>query len=242
MKKLTLIIIACMTGAGVFAQKKSADKTFVLSVNGGVSLPSGNFSKADYADPKSGFANSGGHFNITGTYYFNKNFGVGVLVGYSAFGHTGSKSLSDGYKEDSGTDSTTLYLKGNNHSLNVLIGPYYRIPVGNKFSIDLRVLGGYVNTHLAGFQVFYEDYTTNAMSQEESSGGGFGFQAGAGVNYQLTKMIAIKANADYFSSKPKVDIKYDNFIVNSGRKLNSYDQSINGINVTLGVAFNLFGR
>jgi hypothetical protein len=55
-------------------------------------------------------------------------------------------------------------------------------------------------------------------------------------------MIAIKANADYFSSKPKVDIKYDNFIVNSGRKLNSYDQSINGINVTLGVAFNLFGR
>jgi hypothetical protein len=230
-----------MAGVGAFAQQPS-NKTFTLSINGGVAAPLGNFSKAGYADPKSGFANTGGHFNITGTYYFNKNFGVGVLAGYSAFGHAGSQSLSNGYKEDSGTDSTTLYLKGNNHSFNVLIGPYYRIPVGSKFAIDLRVLGGYVNTHLAGFQVFYEDYTDNAMSQKEASGGGFGFQAGAGVHYQFTKTIAIKANADYISSKPNIDIKYDNFIVNSGRKLNSYDQAINGINITLGFAFNLFGR
>ena len=229
-----------MAGIGSFAQ--SSNKSFILSVNGGTAIPTGNFSKADYADPKSGFANTGGHFNITGTYYLNKNFGIGLLVGYSQFGHTGSQSLSDGYKEDSGTDSTTLYLKGNNHSLSVLIGPYYRIPVSNNISIDLRVLGGYVNTHLAGFQVFYEDYTDNAMTQKKSSGGGFGFQAGAGVNYQITKTLAIKVNADYFSSKPKIDITYDNFVVNSGRRLNSYNQAISGINLSFGFAYNLFGK
>jgi opacity protein-like surface antigen len=241
MKKITLILIACMATCGIFAQN-AANKIVTLSINGGTALPVGNFSKADYADLRSGYASAGGHFNITGTYYFNKNWGVGVLVGYSKFGHTGSQSLSDGYKEDSGTDSTTLYLKGNNHSLSVLIGPYYRIHAGNKFSVDVRVLGGYVNTHLAGFQVFYEDYTDNAMSQKESSGGGFGFQVGAGINYQLTKTVAIKANGDYFSSKPKMDIGYDNFVVNSGRRLGSYDQAINGIDLTLGFAFNLFGR
>ncbi|OQP39798.1 hypothetical protein A4H97_16375 [Niastella yeongjuensis] len=241
MKKTTLILIACMATVGTFAQN-AANKIVTLSINGGTAIPVGNFSKTDYADLKSGYATTGGHFNITGTYYFNKNWGVGALVGYSQFGHTGSQSLSDGYKEDSGTDSTTLYLKGNNHMLSVLIGPYYRIPAGNKFSVDVRVLGGYVNTHLAGFQVFYEDYTDNAMSQKESSGGGFGFQVGAGINYQLTKTVAIKANGDYFSTKPKVDIAYDNFVVNSGRRLSSYNQAINSINLTLGFAFNLFGK
>ncbi len=241
MKKITLILIACMATGSLFAQNVT-NKTFTLSINGGTAIPVGNFSKADYADPKSGYASAGGHFNITGTYYFNKNWGIGVLLGYSQFGHTGSQSLSDGYKEDSGTDSTTFYLNGNNHSLSVLIGPYYRIPAGNKFSVDVRVLGGYMNTHLAGFQVFYEDYTDNAMSQKESSGGGFAFQVGAGVIYQLTKTVAIKANGDYFTSKPKIDIAYDNFVVNSGRRLSSYDQAISGINLTLGFAFNLFGR
>ena len=241
MKKITFILFTCISGFSAFSQNDPS-KTFTLSINGGTAIPVGNFSKADYADQKSGYASTGGHFNITATYSLTKNWGIGVLVGYSQFGHTGSQNLSDGYKEDSGTDSTTLYLKGNNHSLSILIGPYYRIPAGNKFSVDVRVLGGYVNTHLAGFQVFYEDYTDNAMSQKESSGGGFGYQVGAGVNYQLTKTVAIKANGDYFSSKPKMDVAYDNFVVNSGRRLSSYNQSLSGINLTLGFAFNLFGK
>jgi len=94
-----------------------------------------------------------------------------------------------GYKEDSGTDSTTLYAKGTNHSLSFLIGPVYRIDAGKKLFIDIRALVGYVHTHLTGFQIFYEDYTTNSMAQKESSGGGLGFQGGLAVGYYLTKKI-----------------------------------------------------
>jgi len=45
--------------------------------------------------------------------------------------------------------------------------------------------------------------------------------------------------ADYYSSSPKINISYDSFIVNSGRRLSTYNQSITGVNATAGVAFNI---
>lgn len=238
MKKTIIVILALGCGFATFAQKPASK--FILSINGGLASPVGNFKKGIYSDEKSGFASTGSHFNLAGTYYFNKSWGVGALLGYSRFGHKGSQSLSDGYKEDSGTDSTTLYLKGNNHSFSILIGPYYRIDAGKKISIDIRALGGYVNTHLAGFQIFYEDYTDNAMTQKESSGGAFGFQAGIGVQYHITGKLSVQVNGDYFTSKPNITINYDNYIVNSGRKLSSYNEAISGINATVGFAYQLF--
>jgi hypothetical protein len=41
-------------------------------------------------------------------------------------------------------------------------------------------------------------------------------------------------------SKPDISIRYDDFIVNSGRRLSKYNESIGGINATVGVAYTLF--
>src|SRR5665213_2781168 len=181
MKRIIFFMI--MLGAGYVSYAQTPASKFVIGLNGGVSSPIGNFAKGEYSNEKSGFAGTGGNFNVTFTYYLPKNFGISALIGYSGFGNKNSQSLADGYKEDSGTDSTTLYSKGTNHSVSFLIGPTYRIDAGKKLFIDVRGLVGYVNTHLAGFQIFYEDYTTNSMTQKESSGGGFGFQGGIGLGY-----------------------------------------------------------
>ena len=238
MKQIILAAVLFAIGTSVHAQKNKTDSgANEISINGGVASPSGNFSKSDYSDEKSGFSKTGVHLNLSAVHYFNKNIGIGLLLGYSQYGFKGTQSLADGYKEDSGTDSTTLYTKGNNSSISILAGPYYRIPVSNKLSVNVRALGGYVNTKLAGFQIFYEDYLENSMMQQKSSGGGFGYQLGAGLTYSITNNIAIKANADYFSSKPTINISYDNFIVNSGRKLTAYNEAVSGINATLGIGF-----
>lgn len=238
MKKIISAVATILICMSVQAQKeKIVTGSNEISINAGIASPYGSFSKGDYADEKSGFAKTGVHLNLSGVHYFNKNWGIGLLLGYSQYGHKGTQSLADGYKEDSGTDSTTLYTKGTNRTLSILAGPYYRLPISHKFAIDIRALAGYVNTHLAGFQIFYEDYLENSMSQKESSGGGFGYQLGAGVKYSITDNIAIKANADYFSSNPKINISYDNFIVNSGRRLTTYNEAVSGINSTLGIAF-----
>lgn len=240
MKKIIIASIALCAVSTSFAQEKATEKSGSneISVNAGIGSPSGNFAKGDYADATSGFAKSGFHINLSGTHYLNKNWGVNLVVGFTQYGSKGLQSLVDGYKEDSGTDSTTLNTTNENSSLNILVGPVYQIPVSSNFSVRLRALAGYTNTTLAGFKVYYEDYLDNTvMEQKKSSGGGFAFAAGAGVNYKVSKNISILANADYFSSKPTIDIAYVNYNVNSGRKIDSYKQSISGINATVGIGF-----
>jgi len=234
MKKFLFVLVAFGGVLTASAQHLS------LSVNGGASIPTGDFGKGDYYNEASGFAGTGGHFNVTGTWWLKKHIGITALAGYSRFGSKGAQSLSDGYKEDSGTDSTTLYRQGNNHSLSFLAGPSYKLDLCKGLSLQIRALGGYTRTHLAGFTIFYEDYTDNAMSQREASGGAFAWQAGLGLAYHLTKKLSVQINGDFFSSKPDIAISYDNFVVNSGRRLSRYNGSISGINATAGVAYQLF--
>lgn len=240
MKKIIIAAAALCVVTTSFAQKKATAKTgkTEISINAGIGSPSGNFAKGDYADGKSGFAKAGFHMDLSGTYMFYKNWGLNLVVGYTQFGSKGLQNLVDGYKEDSGTDSTTLNTTNKNSSFNVLVGPVYQIPASSKFLVRLRALVGYSNTTLAGFKVYYEDYLDNTiMEQKKSSGGGFAFSAGAGVTYKISKNISILANADYFSSKPKINISYVNYNVNSGRKIDTYNENISGINATVGIGF-----
>jgi opacity protein-like surface antigen len=239
MKKEILCFLLVLCGTKLLAQNASSSG-FILSVNGGLSVPLGDFSKGDYYNQKSGFASAGGTVNLSATWYLSKHFGIGLAGGYSGYGFKGSQSLSDGYKEDSGTDSTTLYRQGTNHVLSILAGPYYRFLTTKKLTADAHLLGGYSNVHLAGFRIFYEDYTDNAMSQEPSSGGAFAWQAGAGLQYLLTKKISIRFAADYLATEPRIAMKYQNFIVNSGRKLSAYHQSASFVNTSLGIGYQLF--
>ncbi|MEP6712085.1 MAG: outer membrane beta-barrel protein [Ferruginibacter sp.] len=240
MKKIIIAVSVLFASTSLFAQKT---KTSIIgnneiSINAGVGSPSGNFAKGDYADDKSGYAKAGFHINLSGIHNFNKNWGINVVIGYTQFDAKGLQSLVDGYKEDSGTDSTTLNTTNKSSSFSVLVGPVYKIPVCSKFSIHLRALGGYTNTTLAGFKVYYEDYLDNTvMTQKKATTGSFGFQAGAGVNYNVTDNISVLANVDYFTSKPKFNISYENYNVNSGRKIDTYNESISGINATLGIGF-----
>lgn len=237
MKKIIIAFCIVLLATASYAQKDSSK--FIISINAGIASPSGNFAKGDYADEKSGFTKTGEHYNINVVKYFKGGFGIGVLGGYSQYQYNGSQSLSDGYKEDSGTDSTTLYHKSHTRSFSFLIGPYYSIAVGDKAALNLRAMGGYVQSHLAGFQVFFEDYLDNPVTQKEASAGAFGYQLGAGISYNVTQKIALQINADFFNSKPKFDISYENFVVNSGRRLTTYNEDFQGVNATIGIAFNL---
>ena len=241
MKKILAASVIALTAFTAQAQKDTSGTSGIsISVNGGIASPTGNFSKGDYADFKSGFVKTGGHVNISAIYHFSKGFGINVLAGYSQFRFKNTQSLADGYKEDSGTDSTTLYNKGNTHTFSILAGPYVSLNLTDKLGLDIRVLGGYTTTHLAGFQVYYEDYTDNVMTQKEASKGSFGLQGGLGVHYDITPKLFVQVNADYFWSKPDIGISYENFIVNSGRRLSNYKEAITGINATAGIGIRLF--
>ncbi|WP_344981376.1 outer membrane beta-barrel protein [Compostibacter hankyongensis] len=219
-----------------FAQDKKPVKSYI-GITGGVSAPSGNFVKGDYDNDKSGFAGTGAAIGLTGVYYFKSGFGIGGLATYNGYGFKGAQQLADGYKEAFDVDSSTVKVDGSNHTLNILVGPYYAFPLGKKLSLDLRVLGGLVNASLAGNKVYLEDNTDATFGQKKSTASAFGFQAGAGLRYAIAPHLALLLNVDYFSSKPDFKVSNENRPVNAGRLITRYHESISGINGNLGVAY-----
>jgi hypothetical protein len=222
-----------------YATVSSAQKgSFYAGVSGGLSLPSGNFAQSDYGNNKSGFATSGFNFGLTGVYFLNKNFGVGGVVSYSKYGFKGAQNLADGYKEAFGVDSATVYIKGDNHSLNIMVGPYYSLPL-KKFNIDYRLLVGLVNASLAGNEVFLEDNPDNTFSQKNAKAATVGIQAGIGARYSLNKNFGVVLNVDYFYSKPSFSIENVNRANEAGRKITTYSEPLMGLNTNLSLVYQL---
>lgn len=215
----------------------NADAQSFIGVTGGLSLPGGNYSKGDYNNDKSGFAKSGFNVGITGAYFFKKShWGVGGVVSLTHFGFKNSQGLADGYKDAFDVDSATVYIKGSNQSVNVLVGPYYSFDFG-KFNLDLRLLGGVVNATLPGNEVYLEDGIDNRLLQKKSTATAFGWQGGAALRYTVCSHIGILLGVDYFYSKPDFSIDNENRPVNAGRKIEGYKEAISGLQTNLGVVY-----
>src|ERR1700744_768183 len=102
--KVLIILITVLSFSIVsFAQDKPA--TFI-GIEGGVSLPLGNFGKWSTAsslmsingtiNDKSGYANTGGFGALSGAWFFSRNFGIGGLIKYGTYKLQHVDSLSQG--------------------------------------------------------------------------------------------------------------------------------------------------
>jgi len=237
--QLCLAFLAMFAAGKTQAQEAAANRytKLYIGITGGISAPQGNFTKTDYSDPASGFAKTGGNIGLTGTYFFTKNWGINALVSYHGYGFHGAQNLADGYKEDFAVDSTTLNVNGSNHSINFLIGPYYSLPVAKKLFVDFRLLGGLSAANLAGNTVQLEDQEAATFSQDKATATAFAWQAGAALRYNTSKHFGVLLNVDYFSSKPNFSIENTNRANEAGRKITSYNQPIQGLNVNITLAW-----
>ncbi|KAA2243023.1 porin family protein [Chitinophaga agrisoli] len=224
----------------VQAQNKKDARSFI-GITGGLSLPGGDYSKGDYNNDQSGFAKTGFNIGVTGAYYFkHSHFGIGGILSYTHYGFKNAQGLADGYKEAFDVDSSTVYIKGNNQTINILVGPYYTVPLG-KLSLDFRLLGGLVNATLPGNEVYLEDGLDNRLKQDKSTASAFGWQGGAAIRYTIVPHIGVFAGVDYFYSKPNFSIDNENRPVNAGRKIDGYHTAISGVQTNLGLVYE-FGK
>jgi hypothetical protein len=234
MRKLFILAVISLAALHSNAQ------TFI-GISGGLSVPGGNYSKADYYNDKSGFAKTGFNIGITGAWFFKKShWGIGGLASLTHFGFKNAKGLAEGYKDGFDLDSTTIYIKGSNQAINVLVGPYYDISFG-KFNLDLRALGGMVHATLPGNEVYLEDGIGNQLIQKKATATTFGWDGGASLRYAICSHIGILLSVDYFYSKPDFKIDNENRPVNAGRKVAEYKEPISGLQTNLGVVYT-FGK
>lgn len=235
--KIALFITATILCVQLNAQQERG-KLF-LSILGGYTTASGNFTKTDYKDNAAGYsANSGFNIQLHSGLYVSKNLAIGLVVGSRFFQTTGLQSLSDGYLDDFDVDSTTVTISGDYINMNYLVGPTYTFPLG-KLSVDVHLLAGLSTLRTPEMRVDLEDNTAATFYQRVSTGRGLGVQAGVGARYFFSEKVGVELRVDYLTATPNVTIQNENRTNTAGRFLNNYNQQIGGIGASLGISLAL---
>jgi opacity protein-like surface antigen len=246
--KIFLFITALCISLTSFAQKGSS----FIEVDGGVSLPMGNWGKASTASAlmsingtvsdKNGYANVGGFGTIDGAWFFSRHFGIGGMFKYGVHSLKGVDSLSQGYEESFDVDQTST--TATNYKIwSIMPGLYFDLPLARKWGFTARALAGVAHASSPEINVGIEDggVTDPAVVQESASRTTFAFDLGAGLRYSLTRHLAIDLRADYFYTKPDLSIENTGRNNNAGREVSEYNQPMASVNVSLGIAYQ-FGK
>jgi opacity protein-like surface antigen len=244
---ISLTAAICLSTA-VFAQSKPAA---FIGIEGGVSLPLGNFGKASTAtaltsiqgtvnDP-SGYAKVAGFWSVNGAWFFSKHFGIGGMFKYGTYGLK-VDSLSQGYEESFDVDKTSTSVT-NYKMWSLMPGLYVDLPLAKKLSLTARALAGISHTSTPQITVAIEDGGVEdpPVVQSSASKTAFAFDLGAGLRYGVTRCLAIDLRADYFYTKPDFTIANSGRNNNAGREVTEYDQVLGSMNFSLGIAY-LFGK
>jgi hypothetical protein len=239
-KILLVALLSCASFAGL-AQKGTA----FVGIDGGISLPMGNWSKSNYivntqgySNDPSGFANKAGIGSLDGAYFFSRYIGVGALVSYATYNIKDLDVLSGGYRESFDVDRVTT-TASSYKMLNVLAGLYFNFPVISKWSVTARALAGITDASTPEITVDVEDggVDDGTFEQKQSNKTAFALNGGIGIRYKILKCFAINLRGDYFYSKPDFKIENTERHNSAGRLVNEYSQPLSGINVSLGVAY-----
>jgi opacity protein-like surface antigen len=219
-----------------------------IGITGGLSIPTGNWAKANFvssvsgfAGDPSGYAKKGGLGGVEGAYFFSKHVGIGALANYATY-KTNIKPLSDGYQDSFDVDQVTTTASGYK-IWNFLPGFYFDLPVWKRLSVTARALAGISHASTPAISVDVEDGGNDdgTFEQKEASKTAFAFDLGAGLSYRIGHCFAVNLKADYFNTKPDFTIENSQRLNSAGRLITSYDQPLSAVNVSLGVAY-VFGK
>ena len=241
---LLFLMVAISLSPAVSAQNKPA--TFI-EVDGGISLPLGNFGRASTAtaltsiqgtvnDP-SGYAKAGGFWTVGGAWFFSKYVGVGGMFKYGTYSLK-VDSLSQGYEESFDVDQTSTSVT-NYKMWSLMPGLYADLPLAKKLSLMARALAGISHTSTPRITVAIEDGGVEdpPVVQSSASKTAFAFDLGAGFRYSVIRSVAIDLRADYFYTKPDFTIANSGRNNNAGREVTEYDQVLGSVNFSIGIAY-----
>jgi opacity protein-like surface antigen len=243
---ILIFLAASLTLSHVsFAQQKPAN---FIGIEGGVSIPLGKF--GDWSTASSlmsingtvndlnGYAKAGGFGALSGAWFFSRYFGIGGLIKYGTYSLKHVDSLSQGYEESFDVD-TTRTTTTDYKMWAVMPGLYFDLPLAKKFDLTARGLAGIAHASTPNITVSIEDggVFDQSVVQGSASKIAFAFDLGAGFRYQVTHCLAIDARADYFYTKPDFAIPNSGRNNNAGREVSSYDQPLESVNFSLGIAY-----
>jgi len=243
MKKTLILLSAAFITLLTFNANAQQVKSYI-GVFGGLSTPTGQFSKSDYGEiyhenNKAGYAKNGFTFGLDGAYYFYKNLGIAGTVSYQDQGGLSSKdvaNLAAGYTDGFAVDNSTVTATKRYRNLNVLVGPQYSF-VFSKLILDVRAVGGLIKSFSTPeTKVDLEDDPTHTFYQRSSTASAFAYGGGLGLRYNFTSKLGIALRGNYLNSDG-IKITNENRNINAGRIVTK--QPVSEIQTTLGLTVQL---
>lgn len=221
-----------------FAQETPSN---YVSLNGGISLPMGDFgatSGSDFGD--AGYAESGFKIDLDGAMYFYNNFGVGISIGYGQYQYDQEQFGIDNLESNDNNLELTeeyTYQEDNWSGLNVLVGPQYGMQF-DQLQLDFKFLIGLMSVTAPEVELTAKDEDEKVV-QKESSGSGFAVNLGASGTYYFSEKLGATLKFDFISTKPTLDQQYNREVPGDDptRIDPEYDQPFSTFNIMVGLAY-----
>ena len=242
MKKISILFLFALVVLASF-NAKAQTKSYI-SLFGGSSIPTGQFSNADYGtlgneNNKAGYAKTGATFGFDAAFYLHSNWAIGGIVSYQNQGQLSQKdvqNLSAGYTDAFAVGTSTVTATKRYENLNVLVGPQYSF-VFSKLTLDLRLEAGLIKSFSTPeLKIVLENPADPAQTfyQRSSTASAFAYGASAGLRYSLGKNWGLNLKGNYIASDG-FKITNENRRVNAGRLV--VKQPVSEIQTTLGLTF-----
>lgn len=205
---------------GMYAQKESSGKEFkhFLAINGGYTLPVGDFGSSDLSNEDAGLAKEGYNININLGYGISEKWGIMGAFVYSDLAV--DKSIF-GADPDIKIEHWKYY--------GVLAGPMLLLPSSPKVKFDLNFMVGAAN--FTSPKIMYAGETL--MSDESSIAASF--QTGADIHYMFGKKGIIFGGLSYFYAQPSFNVDYQDELGQPATE--KVSQKISTLNLFAGVGF-----
>src|SRR6185312_15108676 len=225
----------------------SDDKKIVIGISVGAGIPMGAYgnkstdttdSPSDSTHVLHGYASTGFHFDVNFGYKFNSMVGAMIYIGgnMNSFDVSTYESVNNRHPASGETFSVSSYYAG-----QYLVGPFLSLGSSDKLKINLRLLLGLVTVNRP---TETDNFTGGSFESKGNGGSGFGYQFGAGVQYNMNDALGLTFNLAYTGSI----IGYTGYTQTStfGSTTNTYTNttlkqtmSFGMLNATVGVAINL---
>ena len=190
---------------GGFAQSKSCSKGHCLkgdvgyvSLSIGPSIPVGNFADNNINNLNAGFAKAGYKFEISGGYNITPVISLNARGFYSSHSYDAGSLLNKYTSENPGT---TFSSTARNWDIyGGMIGVSYSHPVTRKFTADVKLLSGFMQTSIPKMTIAGNN--GSSVTESEKSATSFVYLLSVGGHYPLGRLIDLVGNLEYLSSSP----------------------------------------
>mgnify|MGYP006086554475 CR=1 FL=1 len=198
--KSLVAALALMSSGVVFAQL--AHPQFI-SLNFGTNIPLSEYGTIDSLS--SAGANPGIYYSFEAGAYFSKLLGIGVNIG--AFNNSvDNQGITDQLKTDLRFTSSNFDITSESWTNGyIMLGPYFSFGL-KKFIVDLKVLGGIINSERPFVNIQSKD-TQYQFNSAAVYGTSFGVNYGMHFRIRLKGKLALRLNGEGMLTKQEFEEK-----------------------------------